>query len=73
MADPGLLRRECEALPAGKKHYVVVDEAQLAPHVFDSVQAMYDTDKTRWIFVLCRRPRPARLSDSIVAVPWQCI
>lgn len=54
LADPGLFRRECEALPRrGSPHVVFVDEAQAAPSVFDSVQVLYDLDKSRWRFVLC--------------------
>jgi predicted AAA+ superfamily ATPase len=54
LAEPGLFRRECEALPVGDAPAVVfVDEAQAVPAVFDAVQALYDRDKTRWRFVLC--------------------
>jgi predicted AAA+ superfamily ATPase len=54
LSDPGVFRRECEALPRKKgPHFVVVDEAQNAPAVFDSVQVLYDMDKVRWRFVLC--------------------
>ena len=54
LADPGLFRRECEALPAsGGPSIVFVDEAQAVPSIFDSVQLLYDGDKTRWRFVLC--------------------
>jgi predicted AAA+ superfamily ATPase len=54
LAEPGLFRKECEALPAGKASSIVfVDEAQAVPAVFDVVQLLYDRDKTRWRFVLC--------------------
>lgn len=54
LADPGLFRRECEALPiTGSPSFVFVDEAQAAPAVFDAVQTLYDRNKTRWRFVLC--------------------
>jgi predicted AAA+ superfamily ATPase len=54
LSDPGIFRRECEALPRRKgPHFVVVDEAQNAPAVFDSVQVLYDRDKVRWRFILC--------------------
>jgi predicted AAA+ superfamily ATPase len=54
LADPGLLRRECEALPAGRSaRLVVIDEAQLVPTVFDAVQVMFDSNRSRWRFVLC--------------------
>ncbi len=53
-ADPGIFRRECEALPASDNaHVVFIDEAQLLPSVFDSVQVLYDTAPRRWKFVLC--------------------
>jgi len=54
LADPGAFRRECEALPRSDTTDVVfVDEAQLVPSVFDSVQVLFDGDRTRWKFVLC--------------------
>ena len=54
LADPGVFARECEALPeAGGPHFVVVDEAQAVPSVFDSVQVLYDGSPRRWRFVLC--------------------
>jgi predicted AAA+ superfamily ATPase len=54
LAEPGLFRKECEALRAGKAPAIVfVDEAQAVPAVFDAVQTLYDRDRTRWRFVLC--------------------
>jgi predicted AAA+ superfamily ATPase len=54
LAEPGLFRKECEALPVRKTPSVVfVDEAQAVPAVFDAVQRLYDRDKSRWRFVLC--------------------
>lgn len=54
LADIGAFSRACLALPRQKKpHVVLVDEAQTAPQVFDSVQSLYDQDKRRWRFVLC--------------------
>ena len=54
LADAGAFTRACLALPPSKPpHYVVVDEAQTVPAVFDAVQSLYDTDKNRWRFVLC--------------------
>ncbi len=53
LADPGAFVRECEALKRKPDaHFVVVDEAQNVPSVFDAVQHLYDRDKTRWRFVL---------------------
>lgn len=54
LADPGAFRRACLALPRrDTPHMILVDEAQTVPAVFDSVQGLYDEDKTRWRFVLC--------------------
>lgn len=54
LADPGVFRRECEALPASDRpQVVVVDEAQSVPAVFDAVQVLDDRDRARWRFVLC--------------------
>ncbi len=53
LADPGAFIRECQALKAkAHEHYVVVDEAQNVPSVFDAVQHLYDREKTRWRFIL---------------------
>jgi uncharacterized protein len=54
LIDPGLIRRECMALPqTDMPAVVVIDEAQTVPSVFDAVQSLYDSDKSRWRFVLC--------------------
>ncbi|MFH1573598.1 MAG: AAA family ATPase [Acidobacteriota bacterium] len=54
LAEPGLFRKECEALPVLDEPSVVfVDEAQAVPAIFDAVQVLYDRDRTRWRFVLC--------------------
>jgi predicted AAA+ superfamily ATPase len=54
LAEPGIFRKECEALPKRREpHIVFVDEAQAVPHVFDAVQVLYDMDKRRWRFVMC--------------------
>ena len=56
LADPGAFIRECEALPKhDAAHFVVVDEAQNVPAVFDAVQFLHDRDKTRWRFILLGR------------------
>ncbi len=53
LQDPGTFVRACRALPQqSEPHIVLVDEAQMAPQVFDSVQTLYDSDKTRWRFIL---------------------
>ena len=54
LADPGLFRKECEALTTRDQPAVVyVDEAQAVPAVFDAVQVLYDRSRDRWRFVLC--------------------
>ena len=54
LADSGIFANECEALPQKNvPHIIFVDEAQLVPSIFDSVQMLYDNDKLRWKFVLC--------------------
>ena len=60
-ANPGLFLDLCRALPTGEgARTVFVDEAQTVPAIFDAVQALYDSDKDRWRFILCgssaRRP-----------------
>lgn len=53
LQDPGTFDRACRALPKQREpHVVLVDEAQAAPQVFDSVQTLYDADKLRWRFIL---------------------
>jgi len=54
LADPGLFIRECEALPdQGRPHVIFADEVQSVPHLFDSIQFLFDKNKTRWRFVVC--------------------
>jgi len=54
LANPGEFAQACRSLPTNKTgQFVFVDEAQSAPAIFDAVQALYETDKTRWRFVLC--------------------
>jgi len=54
LAQPGLFRRECEALPTGSgRKTVFVDEAQLVPSIFDAIQVLYDQEPKRFLFVLC--------------------
>jgi predicted AAA+ superfamily ATPase len=53
-ARPQEFIAECRALPGGKKRKcIIVDEAQTVPGIFDAVQSLYDSDKTRWQFILC--------------------
>lgn len=54
LANPGEFAQACRSLPADQKgQFVFVDEAQAVPAIFDAVQLLYDSDKTRWRFVLC--------------------
>jgi predicted AAA+ superfamily ATPase len=54
LADPERLVDECRALPRREgPTCVLVDEAQSVPPLFDAVQHLYDSDRTRWRFVLC--------------------
>lgn len=54
LRDPDRLVQRCRALPRRRTPAViVVDEAQNVPAIFDAVQHLYDSDKTRWRFVLC--------------------
>ncbi|MCC5842940.1 MAG: ATP-binding protein [Verrucomicrobia bacterium] len=54
LAQPGLFRRECEALPVDQgRKTIFVDEAQLVPLVLDAIQVLYDRQPERFCFVLC--------------------
>ncbi len=44
---------ECKALPRGKKPQVVVIIVPTVLLLSCAVQSLYDSDKTRWHFVLC--------------------
>lgn len=74
LTNPGEFAQACRALPSsGKGHYVYVDEAQSVPSIFDAVQALYDTDKTRWRFVLCGSSvRKLRLTGANL-LPGRCM
>lgn len=53
-AEPGLFIDMCRALPRSEgATFVLVDEAQSVPALFDAVQSLYDADKERYRFVLC--------------------
>lgn len=54
LAQPGEFARVCRALPSDRRgQFVFVDEVQSVPSIFDAVQHLYDSHKTRWRFVLC--------------------
>jgi len=74
LAEPGLFRKECEALPVRRAPAIVfVDEAQAVPAVFDAVQLLYDRDRTRWRFVLCgSSARKLRTTDANL-LPGRCL
>jgi len=74
MAEPGLFRRECEALPEDTHAQTVfVDEAQRVPHVFDAVQVLYDSNKTRWRFVLCGSSARKLRRTGANLLPGRCL
>ncbi len=54
LRNPDQLIARCRALePTKSAPLIVIDEAQSVPAIFDAVQHLYDSDKTRWRFVLC--------------------
>jgi uncharacterized protein len=54
LARPGEFVAACRALPVRRgPSFVFVDEVQLVPALFDAVQHLYDSDKTRFRFILC--------------------
>lgn len=54
LIHPGQLVEQCRSLPQSRQpRFVVIDEVQTVPLLFDAVQHLYDSDKTRWRFVLC--------------------
>ncbi len=53
LADPSRLIREVRALPRGAgPAWVVIDEAQAVPALFDAVQYLFDREPQRWRFIL---------------------
>lgn len=54
LRHPERLIAECRSLPVkADPSIVVIDEAQNVPALFDSVQHLYDSNKSRWRFILC--------------------
>jgi uncharacterized protein len=54
LSQPDQLIGICRAMPVtAEPPVIVIDEAQNVPAIFDAVQHLYDSDKTRWRFVLC--------------------
>jgi predicted AAA+ superfamily ATPase len=54
LAQPGEFAALCRAMPARREaRHVLVDEVQAVPSIFDSVQELFDSDRSRWRFVLC--------------------
>jgi predicted AAA+ superfamily ATPase len=52
--DPSRFIQTCRAFPKAENPAVVlIDEAQLVPEIFNAVQSLYDSDKSRWRFILC--------------------
>jgi len=74
LAEPGLFRKECEALPARRTPAIVfVDEVQAVPAVFDAVQSLYDHDRTRWRFVLCGSSARKLRATGANLLPGRCL
>ncbi|MFA6032542.1 MAG: AAA family ATPase, partial [Myxococcota bacterium] len=54
LSNPGEFIGICRAFPKTETpRHVFVDEVQTVPSIFDSVQHLFDGDKTRWRFILC--------------------
>ena len=54
LRHPDRLIERCRALDQTKAPpFVVIDEAQSVPAIFDAVQHLYDHDRKRWRFILC--------------------
>ncbi len=54
LSQPEQLIGICKAMPqTAEPPVILIDEAQNVPDIFDGVQHLYDSDKTRWRFVLC--------------------
>jgi uncharacterized protein len=74
LAEPGLFRKECEALPLRDEPAIVfVDEAQAVPAIFDAVQVLYDRDRSRWRFVLCGSSARKLRKNGANLLPGRCI
>src|SRR5512137_2578992 len=74
LAEPGLFRKECEAIPARRAPAIVfVDEAQAVPAVFDAVQSLYDRDRARWRFVLCGSSARKLRTTGANLLPGRCL
>ncbi len=74
LVEPGVFRRECEALPENVESQIVfIDEAQRVPHVFDAVQVLYDLNKTRWRFVLCGSSARKLRKAGANLLPGRCL
>jgi uncharacterized protein len=74
LADPGLFRKECEAVPTkGGPAIVYVDEAQAVPAVFDAVQVLYDLNRDRWRFVLCGSSARKLRKTGANLLPGRCM
>lgn len=74
LADPGTFTAECKALPKRRTPtYVVVDEAQNVPALFDAVQHLYDHDRRRWRFVLCGSSSRKLRTSGTNLLPGRCV
>ncbi len=74
LADPGTFTAECKAMPRRRgPTYVVVDEAQNVPALFDAVQHLYDHDRRRWRFVLCGSSSRKLRTSGTNLLPGRCV
>jgi predicted AAA+ superfamily ATPase len=74
LAEPGLFKKECEALPVRDEAAIVfVDEAQAVPAIFDAVQVLYDHNRSRWRFVLCGSSARKLRKTGTNLLPGRCI
>jgi predicted AAA+ superfamily ATPase len=71
---PELFINQCKAVPrSDTPSFVVVDEVQTVPSIFDSVQSLYDSDKERWRFVLCGSSARKVRSSTVNLLPGRSI
>jgi len=73
LRNPDQLIGRCRGLAAAKSPpIVVIDEAQNVPAIFDAVQHLYDSDKTRWRFVLCGSSARKLRATGANLLPGRC-
>ncbi len=71
---PELFVSQCKAIPkSASPNYIVVDEAQTVPAIFDAVQHLYDNDKSRWRFILCGSSARKMRDSSVNLLPGRSL